>query len=312
MTATLQPTVVRRWRLDRPVDLPRTVGILRRGSADPTNRFIGGTFWRASRTPDGPGTVAVRVSSGELVGEAWGAGADWLLDSLPDLVGERDDWSTLDLRTRPVLHRVRRRLPGVRLCRTGLVMDALVPACLEQRVTGGEAWRAWRELVRAYSEPAPGPSEARMWLPPTPSALLAVTSWDWHRFGVDLARHRAIRAAASVADRLQECVRLGADGQFDAALGRLMVVPGIGRWTAAEVTLRALGDPDAVSVGDFHLKNLVGYALTGAARSDDDTMLALLEPWRGQRARVIRLIELSGLRPPKFGPHFHPNDIRVI
>jgi 3-methyladenine DNA glycosylase/8-oxoguanine DNA glycosylase len=287
--------------------------------------------------------VSVELIGDEVSVQAWGAGAGWMLATAPDLLGEGDDWSGLDLRSHPVLGEVRRSRAGARLCRTNLVLEAVVPACLEQRVTGTEAWRAWRRLVRAYSEPAPGPVEPPLWLPPTPEALRSVTSWDWHLFGVDPGRARTIRAAATLAGRLEECVALlssgelasgdlasgdvasgdlasgdvasgdiRASGDFAAAARRLRVVPGIGEWTAAEVTLRALGDPDAVSVGDFHLKNLVGYALTGTARTDDETMLDLLEPWRGQRARVIRLIELSGRMPPKFGPRFSANDISRI
>ena len=56
----------------------------------------------------------------------------------------------------------------------------------------------------------------------------------------------------------------------------------------------------------------MGWALTGQPRSTDETMLELLEPWRGQRARVVKLIELSGLTPPKYGPRFSPTDIRKI
>jgi 3-methyladenine DNA glycosylase/8-oxoguanine DNA glycosylase len=208
-------------------------------------------------------------------------------------------------------------------------MDSLVPACLEQRVTGNEAWTAWRGLVWAHGEVAAETAGGSARLPPVdsepdfeegptlrvaadPASLRAVPSWDWHRFGVDLQRHKAIRAAATVAGRLEECVALTADGDFGGAHSRLRLVPGIGEWTAAETAVRALGDPDAVSVGDFHLKNLVGYVLTGSHRTDDATMLELLEPWRGQRARVIRLIELSGITPPKYGPRFSPNDIRRI
>jgi 3-methyladenine DNA glycosylase/8-oxoguanine DNA glycosylase len=303
----------RRIRLDRPTDLPRTLGLLRRGSGDPTTRSdASGGFWRASRTPGGVGTLQLSVTGDELLARAWGPGATWLLDSVPELIGQSDDWSELDVSGHPVLHSVRRRLPGLRLCRTGLVLDALIPAVLEQRVTGGEAWRAWRMLVRAFGEQAPGPAQLKLWVAPTPDRLLAVPSWDWHRYGVDAKRYRAIRAVATVASRLEESVAIAAEGHFDAALQRLRVVPGVGEWTAAETALRAFGDPDVVSVGDFHLKNRVGYTLTGAARTDDATMLELLEPWRGQRARVVRLIELSGISPPKYGPRFSPNDIRVI
>jgi 3-methyladenine DNA glycosylase/8-oxoguanine DNA glycosylase len=270
-----------------------------------------GGFWRASRTPEGIGTLQLSVAAGELLALAWGPGASWLLDSVPELIGQSDDWSELDVSGHPVLHSVRRQLPGLRLCRTGLVLDALIPAVLEQRVTGGEAWRAWRLLVRTFGEPAPGPAQLKLWVAPAPDRLREVPSWDWHRYGVDAKRYRTIRAVATVASRLEESVAIAADGQFDVALQRLQVVPGVGEWTAAETALRAFGDPDVVSVGDFHLKNRVGYALTGAARTDDATMLELLEPWRGQRARVVRLIESSGMSPPKYGPRFSPNDIRV-
>jgi 3-methyladenine DNA glycosylase/8-oxoguanine DNA glycosylase len=78
------------------------------------------------------------------------------------------------------------------------------------------------------------------------------------------------------------------------------------------VTLRALGDPDAVSVGDFHLPNVVAYALAGEPRANDGRMLELLEPWRGHRARVVRLLEASGIEPPRYGPRLSSRDISAI
>ncbi|HEX8095353.1 DNA-3-methyladenine glycosylase family protein [Jatrophihabitans sp.] len=312
------PVAELRWQPPAPLDLARTLRPLRHGAGDPVARFVDATFWWACRTPDGPGTLALTPDGGQVLARAWGDGAHWLLAAVPGLLGAGDDWSELDVSGHPVLRQVHRERPGVRLARTGRVLDSLVPACLEQRVTGQEAFRAWRLLTWAYGEPAPGPAEPRLWLPAEPARLLAVPSWDWHRFGVDSKRYQAVRAAATVANRLEECVGLAA-GQgltpsegMAAARRRLAVVPGVGPWTVAETSLRALGDPDAVSVGDFHLSNVVGYVLTGAARTDDATMLELLEPWAGQRARVIRLIELSGLMPPKYGPRFSPKDMSRI
>jgi 3-methyladenine DNA glycosylase/8-oxoguanine DNA glycosylase len=302
----------RRWQPAAPVDLVRTLRPLCHGAGDPVARFVAGTFWWGCRTPQGPGTLALSAAGGQLHARAWGPGADWLVAMAPDLLGAGDDWSDLDVSSHPVLRQVRRERPGVRLPRTGRVLDSLVPACLEQRVTGQEAFRAWRLLTYAYGEPAPGPAEPRVWLPAEPVRLLEVPGWDWHRFGVDAKRHRAVRAVATVAGRLEECVGLAASQGFAAARQRLALVPGVGPWTIAETTVRALGDPDAVSVGDFHLSNIVGFALTGAPRTDDATMLELLEPWAGQRARVIRLILLSGLTPPKYGPRFSPNDMSRI
>lgn len=97
-----------------------------------------------------------------------------------------------------------------------------------------------------------------------------------------------------------------------AALARLRVVPGVGEWTAAETVQRAMGDPDTVSVGDYHIHDVVVHALTGRARGDDAEMLRLLEPWRGQRQRVVRLVEQSGVGAPRFGPRYAPPDIRAM
>ncbi|MCW2524418.1 MAG: DNA-3-methyladenine glycosylase 2 family protein [Frankiales bacterium] len=310
---------VREWPLDRPIDLPRTLGPLRRGTGDPTMRVEAGRVIRASLTPAGPATLALSQSDDGLRAQAWGPGAEWALQATPGLVGLDEApgaWVDLELSAHPGLAQTRRRHPNLRLGRTGLVLESLVPAVLEQRVTGGEAWRAWRALVRGFGQPAPGPAQWNLTVMPSASRLLAVPSWQWHQYGVDSQRWRTIRAVATVASRLEECPAMApADGEladFERAVARLRVVPGVGEWTAAETALRSLGHPDAVSVGDFHLKNLVGFALTGASRTEDATMVELLEPWRGQRARIVRLIELSAPRPPKFGPRFSPNDIRAI
>jgi 3-methyladenine DNA glycosylase/8-oxoguanine DNA glycosylase len=305
------------WDAGRPVDLLGTLGPLRRGTGDPAHRVDdAGAFWWACATPDGAGTLRVSVAGPRVTGQAWGAGAGWLLERLPTLLGADDDWTGLDVGSVRVLHETRRARPGLRLPNTGLVLDALVPAILEQKVTGQEARRSWRQLLRRFGSPAPGPAVAGaaahpgdgMRVPPAPGVLLDIPTWDWHRLGVDLRRQRTIRAAASVAARLEECPAL----PLPDALARLRVVPGIGQWTAAETAQRALGHPDAVSVGDYHLPNVVVHLFTGRPRGSDEQMLALLAPWAGQRQRVMRLVEASGIGAPRFGPRFAYPDIRAM
>ncbi|MBE7187989.1 MAG: DNA-3-methyladenine glycosylase 2 family protein [Jatrophihabitans endophyticus] len=295
------------WDAGRPVDLRATLGHLRRGTGDPTHRFDeAGRFWWAVSTPDGDGTLAVSAAGPCVTATAWGPGAGWLLHQVPELLGSLDDWSGLDVTGVPVLHEIRRRRAGLRLARTGRVLVELVPAILEQKVTGVEARRAWRYLVHRFGAPAPGPGGLRV--APAADVLLQIPSWEWHRAGVDGKRTRAIRAAASVARRIDECVDL----TCAEATRRLRLVPGIGVWTAAETTQRALGDPDAVSVGDYHLPNMVAHVLAGRARGTDELMLELLAPWAGQRQRVMRLIEATGMTAPRFGPKFRYTDIRAI
>jgi 3-methyladenine DNA glycosylase/8-oxoguanine DNA glycosylase len=297
VTTTVRPAL--------PTDLSLTLGALRRGPRDPHFRFVPGGAWRACRTPHGPGTIHLTARDGAVDVAAWGDGAEWLVAHAPDLLGARD---SLDGWDPPygVLRDLHARLPGFRVPRTGLVLDALVPAVIEQRVTGHEAWRSWAQLVRRWGEPAPGPDGMPpLYVPPPPALLARIPSWEWHRIGVEEARARVVRAAAHVAARLEEAVTMAPED----ALRRLRAVPGVGPWTAAEVAQRALGDADAVSVGDLHLPAFVGWVLVGH-RVDDAGMLELLEPVRGHRYRATRLLELSGLRHPRFGPRYTPRDIR--
>ena len=295
------------WDADRPVDLLGTLGPLRRGSGDPAHRVDERGYWWACHTPVGAGTLTLATSGSHVSSRAWGPGAEWLLDRVPVLLGAHDDWSALDVSSLPVLDRTLRSRPGLRLPSTGLVLDVLVPAILEQKVTGQEAWRSWRQLVWRFGTPAPGPMRG-LRVPPTPQVLLGIPTWEWHRMGVDLRRQRTIRAAATVATRLEECTALPPQ----AAVARLRLVPGIGAWTAAETVQRALGAPDEVSVGDYHLPNVVVHLFTGRPRGTDEEMLDLLVPWAGQRQRVMRLVEATGIGAPRFGPRFAFPEIRAM
>jgi 3-methyladenine DNA glycosylase/8-oxoguanine DNA glycosylase len=168
-------------------------------------------------------------------------------------------------------------------------MEALVPAILEQKVVILEAHRAWRILLAKYGTPPPGPAPRGMRVFPPPSTWRRIPSWDWHRAGVEGVRAETIIRASTVADSLERLLTL----THEEADRKLRTIPGIGVWTSAEARQRAAGDPDAVSVGDYHLKNIVGWALAGRPRSTDEEMLALLEPFKGHRHRATRLIGLS-------------------
>lgn len=295
------------WRPDWPVDAARTLGPLRRGGGDPSfRRDPDGVWWRTTTTPAGPATVAVRVDREGVHYASWGPGSEWVMDTVPGWLGAHDDRS--DFRpTDPVVARLDRRFPGLRLGRTNRIWDTLVAAIIEQKVTSAEAHQAWRSLLLTAGSPAPGPAGDRMRVPPTPEALLELTDWQWHRIGLDGQRRRTLRAGATVARRLEAGIQMSSQ---DAAR-RLQVVPGIGIWTAAETMQRAIGDPDAVSVGDYHIPSLVGWALLGE-RIDDKRMLELLEPFRPQRQRVVRLIESGAPRPPRHGPRAPIRSYRSI
>lgn len=293
------------WRPRLAVDVARTLRPLRRGAGDPTHRVVDGVVWRTTRMPAGPATVRLSQQGlHEVHCEAWGPGAEEAVAGLPDLLGARDDCSGFDPR-HPLLVDAHARHPGVRVPRTGRVLEALLPAVLEQKVTGKEAFAAFRTLVLRFGEPAPGPAPLGMAVVPDAAAWRLVPSWEWHRAGVDPKRMRTALACAQHAHRLEETVGM----EPAAAEQRLRAVPGIGLWTYAETAQRALGDADAVSVGDYHLAAYVGWALLGRPL-DDDGLVELLEGWRPHRHRVVLLIIASGFTKPRFGPRMTVQDHR--
>ena len=296
---------------DRLVEFPteRTLATIlsafRRGSGDPTlrsPRLPSGPWWIAWRTPCGPVTARLSQDADRVIAvTAWGAGAEWLLEQAPRLLGRDDDVSGFVPHHR-VVAEAWRRFGGWRVPTSGLVLQALVPTVIEQKVTGKEAFAGYRTLVRRHGEAAPGPGhELGMIVPPDAASWARIPSWEWLRASVDSARSDTIMRALVSPGRLEECASIG----LAAARARLRSVPGIGVWSSAEVAHRALGDADAVSFGDYHVAKNIGFALTGQ-EVDDDGLAELLEPYAGHRYRVQRLLELAGLRRPRRGPRMAP------
>lgn len=284
------------------IDLPGTLAGVQRGTHDLSCTIRGNEIWRASRSPGGPATVHVVAHGTTLTAEAWGVGAEAALDALPALVGAED--ATDDFRPdHPVVTRLWRDHPGLRIPRSQAVYETLLAVVLEQRVTIFEARRAHTQLLRKWGEPAPGPGD--LMLPPDPEVLSGVAYYDLHVLGVEKKRADTIRRVSATARHLDAL----AHSSVTAARSRLIEVIGIGPWTAAEVALVALGDPDAVPVGDVHFPSDVTYVLTGTAVDDDEAMLEALEPFAGHRGRVIRLIQAAGLHAPRRGPRYAPRPI---
>lgn len=294
---------IREWRPDWPCSVGSALAGLRRGAGDPTYRMVGDQHWRGIRTPEGPATLVVerRSAAGVIRAEAWGPGAAWALESVPVLLGAEDDPSDFEPRI-PAIEQAWHRYGGWRIGRTGLVMEALAPAIIEQKVTGQEAFAGFRMLVHRYGERAPGPgAEHQLWVQPSADTIRQVPSWEWLRMHIDPARSRTLITAARVADSLERTVGLPGD----EVERRLTSLPGIGVWTAAEVRQKAHGDADAVSFGDYHVAQDVGWAVEG--RDFDDAELAeFLEPWRPHRNRVVTLLLMTGRKRPRHGARMAP------
>lgn len=282
---------------------------LRRGPRDPCFQ-VGddGAIWRTSLLRSGPVTARINRAAPRAVDcTAWGSGADEFLDALPAMLGADDnasDFAPVD----PIVAAAHRRVPHLRLGRTGQVLEALIPAVIEQRVPGADAFRAWRLLVTKFGTQPPGPAPARMRVPPSADAWRHIPSWEFHRANVDPGRARTVVSCAQRASSLERLMSWPVAQARDA----LTSLPGVGVWTAAETAQRAFGDPDALSVGDYHIPKMIGWTLLGRPIVDAE-MVELLEPMRPHRHRVVRLLEASGLAyEPRRGARLPVQDIRAL
>ncbi|OBH59050.1 DNA-3-methyladenine glycosylase [Mycobacterium sp. E2479] len=291
------------------VSFGHTLAPLRRGRGDPCFRAPGdGSIWRTSLLPSGSVTARIsRIATNAVQGVAWGSGAQEFIETLPAMLGLEDDDSDF-VPQHPTIAAAYQRVPHLRLGRTGLVLEALIPAIIEQRVPGADAFRSWRLLVTKYGTPAPGPAPEGMRVMPPAQVWRHIPSWEFHRANVDPRRAQAVVSCARRASSLERLVSWPTGRAREA----LMSLPGVGEWTAAETAQRAFGDADAVSVGDYHIPKMIGWTLLGRP-VDDAGMLELLAPMRPHRQRVVRLLEASGLAyEPRRGPRLPVQQIRSL
>ena len=291
--------------LARGSDPAQTMAVLGLGPGDPQTRLERGAISRASWFTSGPATLRIELAPGRAVARAWGPGAAQALDAVPALVGERDDPTPLVAR-HEIVAQTMRRLPGLRLTSGAPLFETLLVSILGQKITSLEQRRSFAALVRRLGTHAPGP--LGLMLPPPPETLARTPYWVFHPLGIERRRADTIRAAAAAAASLERIVTLSTEQRIKA-LGSL---PGIGPWTAAEAIRLSFGDPDAVSVGDYHLPTLVCRALAGEENGTDERMPELLAPYAGQRARVVLLIENAGLRFERHGPRMAPRSIGAM
>jgi 3-methyladenine DNA glycosylase/8-oxoguanine DNA glycosylase len=298
--------IERTLRFPGPASPGPTLAPQRRGPGDPCFQIDEhGAIWRTSLQRSGPVTARIHRLAADTIGcQAWGEGAEEFADALPVLLGADDDAAGF-APEHPVIAAAKAKAPHLRIGRTGRVLEALIPAVLEQRVQGVASFRSWRLLVTKFGTPAPGPAPTTMRVPPPAEVWRAIPSWEFHRANVDPGRARTLVGCAVRGDSLE---RLSGrpPGQAREALTSL---PGVGVWTAAETAQRAFGDADALSVGDYHLAAMIGWTLLGHP-IDDPAMVDLLETMRPHRYRVVRLLEVSRLaRLPRRGPRLAVQDI---
>jgi 3-methyladenine DNA glycosylase/8-oxoguanine DNA glycosylase len=289
------PDVVTIQPLDGPLDARHALPGYHLAS-DPTRRARpDGSVVFAARSPEGPVTTKMVVANGAAQIECWGPGSGWMAARGPQLTGAHDDPRPLQF-DHDAIDELNRRFAALRHGATGVIVDGLLARTLGQRVLAREAGRSWSALCRALGDDAPGPFG--LVLAPDPERVAGSPPWWFHQHGVDRGRATTLVAVARHARRLEECTAL----PLPKAYGRMRAIPGLGPWTVNGVARNALGDPDAIVVGDYWICHQIVSFLTGRARGSDAEMLELVERWTGQRGRVERLVAASGHRIQRFGP----------
>jgi 3-methyladenine DNA glycosylase/8-oxoguanine DNA glycosylase len=285
-----------------PVDLRAAIGGYSAGGHDPSIALDADGAWLALRTSDGPATL--HFIGGDLItAEAWGPGAGAALERAPAICGALDDPEGF-VPEHPVVRRLLRRFPGIRITRSGAVVEALLRMIVGQRVTGTEARAGYTAMARALGGPAPGPRP--LLLPPDQQQMATLGYAAFHPWGIERGRAEILIRVASRARRMEEAAAM----PLTEAYARITAVRGIGLWTAGKIGMVALGDADAVPVGDYHLPNTVAFGLAAEERADDASMLELLEEFRPHRGRVIQLLHAARLAAPKYGPRSPTREFR--
>ena len=291
----------------RPLNLKQTLHLASLWEAPTWLRIDATGAWYAARTVEGSGTVCIRHEGDHLLAGAWGPGTARLLDQVPELVGLHDEGLDLIEPAHDFVRQTLKRFRGYRQGRTGEVYSALLGAAIAQKVTGKSSAAGLRALARAWGEQAPGPRQD-LWLLPRPEDLAERPYYLFHELNVEQHRADLLRRIARRATALERAATM----EPLAARAHLEKLRGIGPWTSGVVLSGALGHPDAVPVGDWHLKNWVTYAFTGRPRGTDEEMLELLAPYAGRRGQVARMVKGSGTKAPRFGPRGDVRDIRGV
>lgn len=261
----------------------------RLGAYDPTAELSDDCFRKAFFYRGRPAAVEVWRDEDGVEVRAYGGDAERLLDETVEGFGQDDRYSTFGTDDTGVL-RLHRSLPGLRLLRMPWLYDSTCSAILQQRIRTVDAMRDWRRIAKRYGAPAP----LGLYAFPAADVLAKAPAFALEGMGVDAKRVRTLLNFA----REWRLVRLKPEMGFAAMRQYLLRIPGIGAWTTESVMGYGAGDVDAAIVGDLHLPRMICYALAGEFNGTDERMIELLEPFRGDRFRIIRLLYAAGLDVP--------------
>lgn len=261
----------------------------RLGRYDPTADLSEDCFSKAFYYRGEPAAVQICRDGDSLEVSAFGSDADALLEETLCGLRQDDCYSSFATEDSGVL-RLHQKHPGLRLLRVPWLYETACSAILQQRIRTVDAMRDWRRITQRFGAPAPLGLRAF----PSAEMLARVPQFELERMGIDAKRAKTLLRFA----KELRFVALRPAMGFSQLRQTLLRVPGIGPWTAETVMGYGAGDTDAAIPYDLHLPRVVCYALAGEFDGSDERMMELLEPFRGHRFRIIRLLYEARLDVP--------------
>jgi AraC family transcriptional regulator of adaptative response / DNA-3-methyladenine glycosylase II len=189
------------------------------------------------------------------------------------------DWAAIvqGLKTDPLLAARVEAHPGLRVPGSWSGFELATRAILGQQITVKGATALAGRMVSRFGKLISA-TDGLTHLFPAPEVLADAKLTD---IGLPGARAATIRALARAVCDGQ--IRFEGVVESEAFLTRLCEIPGIGKWTAQYVAMRALAEPDAFPSGDLGLLRASGE---GSAR-DLERRAEAWRPWRAYAAMYL-------------------------
>jgi len=284
-------TLALRLPYRHPMALDELLGFLGARAVPGIETWADGRYTRTLRLPHGHGVVSLRQGDGHVA-------ASLTLADLRDLspaVARCRRLLDLDadpvavagvLGADPLLGPVVAASPGRRVAGAVDGFEAAVRAVAGQQVSVAAASGVVARLVAAagpeltdglVSSIAPEggafPAVPRVF--PSPAEVLAVGDGA---LAMPSSRRRALLAVARAVEDGTLVLDPGTDRAEVEA--RLLAIPGIGRWSASCIALRALGDPDVFLPGDLGVRRALERLGAPASPSAAAALASRWRPWR--------------------------------
>jgi AraC family transcriptional regulator of adaptative response / DNA-3-methyladenine glycosylase II len=288
-----------------PFDWRTLVDFLRRRATPGVESVEGETYRRTFASDGFPGTLAVSPVAGENRVELrveMSSVADLMriVERVKRIFDLNADPGTIEatLSGDPRLRRFVRARPGLRVPGAWDGFELAVRAILGQQVSVRAATTIAGRIAATFGSPiAEAGSLSRLF--PTPAQLATVPI---ERAGVMPARAETIRALARSV--MNGAIDLSWSADSRAAVAALVALPGVGRWTAEYIAMRALGEPDALPTGDLVLRRMAG----DLSASELDRRSEVWRPWRAYAVMLLWRVAAESGSPPRRTRHAHQAD----